>query len=125
MPLGTGCNPRFLGQLGSSSAIELRRYEWNGRAAQKDMKAPEKIARIFPGFGVATLLIAAALVVLAYTEMHRIKATVTRITADTVPSIYLSGQLQSVTLLRYTLLTDYIDPNNQDEKAALDRQIAG
>ncbi len=47
-----------------------------------------------------------------------------QITADTMPSVYLSGQLQSVTLLRYTLLTDYIDPNDNRRKAVLDRQIA-
>ena len=88
------------------------------------MKAPRTIARIFPGFGVAIVFITMALVSLAWIEMQRINATATRITGDTMPSIYLSGQLQSATLLRYTLLTDYVDPNNQDEKAVLDRQIA-
>ena len=87
------------------------------------MKAFKALTRVFPGFGAASIFITMALVSLAYNEMHRIKATAMRITGDTMPSIYLSGQLQSVTLLRYTLLTDYIDSNDIAEKAALDRQI--
>jgi PAS domain S-box-containing protein len=55
--------------------------------------------------------------------MRRIKATAARITGDTLPSIYLSGELQSVTLLRYTLLTDYVDPNDNAERTALAGQI--
>ncbi|MGD0734882.1 MAG: PAS domain S-box protein [Terracidiphilus sp.] len=88
------------------------------------MKVLKAITRLSPGLGAAaTIFITVALVALAYTEMHRIKATATRITGDTMPSIYFSGQLQSITLLRYTLMTDYIDSNDNAEKAALDRQI--
>jgi len=87
------------------------------------MNILKAIRRIFPGFGAAAIFITMALVLLAYTEMHRIKVAATRITGDTMSSIYLSGRLQSVTLLRFTLLTDYIDPNDNAEKAALDRQI--
>jgi PAS domain S-box-containing protein len=87
------------------------------------MKASKAISRIFPGLGALAVFITMALVLLAYTEMHRIKASATRITGDTLPSTYLSGRLQSVTLLRYTVLTDYIDSNDNAEKAALDRQI--
>jgi two-component system, NtrC family, sensor kinase len=81
--------------------------------------------RISVGVGTVAVFMTMALMLFAYTEMHRIKAAATRITGDTMPSIYLSGQLQSVTLLRYTLLTDYIDPNDNAEKAALDLQIEG
>lgn len=87
------------------------------------MKPLKAIARNFPGFGAAGIFILMALASLAYTELHRIKATAARITGDTLPSIYLSGQLQSFTLLRYTLLTDYVDVNDNAERAALERQI--
>ena len=40
-----------------------------------------------------------------------------------MPSIYLSGQLQSLTLFRYTLLTDYLNPGDNSQKTALDKQI--
>jgi hypothetical protein len=79
--------------------------------------------RISVVFGATALFITMALVFLASTEVHRIKANALRITSDTMPSIYLSGQLQSVTLFRYLLLTDYAVRKNDAEKAALNRQI--
>jgi methyl-accepting chemotaxis protein len=87
------------------------------------MKASKARTRISPGYGAASILIAMALVVLAFTQMRTIKATTTRITGDTMPSIYLSGQLQSVKLLRYTLLTDYADADDKAKRNELDRQI--
>ena len=79
--------------------------------------------RIFNGFGVAALVTTLALGLLAYTQMRTIKATAIRITGDTMPSIYLSGQLQSITLLRYSLLTDYVDRAGEAENAELVGQI--
>jgi hypothetical protein len=84
------------------------------------MNTLKAIRRISPGFGGAAVFLTMALVLLAYTEMHRIKLTATRITADTMPSIFLSGQLQNVTLLRFALLTDYVNPNDRAEKVGLD-----
>jgi PAS domain S-box-containing protein len=80
-------------------------------------------ARIFDGLGAAAILITLTLGILAYTQMRTIKATAIRITGDTMPSIYLSGQLQSVTLLRYSLLMDYVDGGGDRGEAALLRQI--
>jgi PAS domain S-box-containing protein len=40
-----------------------------------------------------------------------------------MPCIYLIGKVQSLTLLRYTLLADYVDADGQAEKAELERQI--
>ena len=87
------------------------------------MKSLKDKAGIFGGFGVAAVLITMALGVLAYRQMWTIKATAIRITGDTMPSIYLSGQLQSVTLLRYSLLTDYVDHADESERADLVQQI--
>jgi len=87
------------------------------------MKSSKAITRIPTGYGVAVIFLTVALVLLAYSQMHTIKSTATRITGDTMPSIYLSGQLQSITLLRYILLTDYIDPNNIAQRASLLNQI--
>jgi len=87
------------------------------------MKTLKALTRIPAGFGAAAIFLTMALVVLVTSEMHRIKTTATRITGDTMPSIYLSGQLQSATLLRYILLTDYVAPNDNVQRTALDKQI--
>jgi len=87
------------------------------------MKVSKARPRVFSGFGAVGIFITMALMSLAYSEIQRIKATAARITGDTMPSIYLSGQLQSITLFRYTLLTDYVDPNDNDQRVALERQI--
>src|ERR1700761_1450695 len=79
-------------------------------------------AGVFGGFSAA-ILITMALGVLAYRQMRIIRATAIRIARDTMPSIYLSGQLQSITLLRYSLLTDYVDRADETEGAALVGQI--
>ena len=79
--------------------------------------------RLLADSGAAAVLMTMAVGALVYTQMRTVEATAARITRDTLPSIYLSGKLQSVTLLRYTLLTDYVDPNNEEGKAELDRQI--
>jgi len=90
---------------------------------QTNTQGLKPLARIPSGLAAVAIFVTMALVLLAYSEMHRIKATATRITGDTMPSIYLSGQLQSLTLLRYTLLTDYVDPSDNAQKTALDKQI--
>jgi PAS domain S-box-containing protein len=77
---------------------------------------------ILGGF-VAAILMTMALVLLMYTQMRTIKVTAVRITGDTMPSIYLSGQLQSITLLRYSLLTDYVDRAGEGEDAELAGKI--
>jgi PAS domain S-box-containing protein len=66
---------------------------------------------------------ALGLSVIAYSELWRIKKAATRITRHTLPSVYLSGELQSITLFRYTLLADYVDPKARQGRADLDRQI--
>jgi PAS domain S-box-containing protein len=86
------------------------------------MKSLRANTGIFGGL-VAAILIPMVLGVLAYRQMRTIKATAIRITGDTMPSIYLSGQLQSITLLRYSLLTDYVDRPDQTERADLVAQI--
>jgi len=88
-----------------------------------EMKASKNKTRISVGFGATAIFFTITLVALAYSEMHRIKSTATRITGDTMPSIYLSGQLQSVTLLRYILLTDYVAPNDYAQRTSLVQQI--
>ena len=87
------------------------------------MRTRNPEARVFPGFGAAAIAISLTLVALAHSEMQTIKMAAARITTDTLPSIYLSGKLQSATLLRYTLLTDYFARTDKTEHAELDRQI--
>jgi PAS domain S-box-containing protein len=79
--------------------------------------------RIMVAFGLAAISITLALGVLVYIQMRTIDATATRVTRDTMPSIYLSGQLQSITLLRYILLTDYVSQSNGEKRAQLVSQI--
>jgi PAS domain S-box-containing protein len=87
------------------------------------MKTLKARNRIFDGFVVASVSIALALGALVYTQMRRIDATAIRVTGDTMPSIYLSGQLQSITLLRYILLTDYVNQRNEKERAELTAEV--
>ncbi|MGB6689711.1 MAG: PAS domain S-box protein [Terracidiphilus sp.] len=89
------------------------------------MKLLKMKAGNFGAFGAAAILITMALGVLTYRQMRTIKATAIRITGDTMPSIYLSGQLQSITLLRYSLLTDYVDRGDEPEDAQLVGKIDG
>ncbi len=84
--------------------------------------------RIVAGFGAAGIVVmmmlgALAYTALAYTRLRTIEVTAARITGDTMSCIYLIGRVQSVTLLRYTLLADHIDANDREEKAQLARQI--
>ena len=79
--------------------------------------------RIFAGFGAAAIVIMMTLGVLADSRLRTIEGAATRITADTMPCIYLIGKVQSVTLLRYTLLHDHVDAGDQTQKADLERQI--
>jgi PAS domain S-box-containing protein len=87
------------------------------------MKVLKARMRLLAGSHAAAILMTMAVGALVYTQMRTIDRTAARITGDTLPSIYLSGKLQSVTLLRYTLLTDYVDSSNEARKAELDRQI--
>ena len=84
--------------------------------------------RIVAGFGAAGIVVmmmlgALAYTALAYTRLRTIEVTAARITGDTMSCIYLIGKVQSVTLLRYTLLADHVDANDWEEKAQLARQI--
>lgn len=89
----------------------------------KDRTALKTRTQISLGFGGVVVLVTMAFAVIAYSELWRIKKAATRITRDTLPSVYLSGELQSITLFRYTLLTDYVDPKARQGRADLDRQI--
>jgi two-component system sensor histidine kinase/response regulator len=87
------------------------------------MKGWKTRTRIAAVSGAAVIVVMLTLGVLAYTQLRTIEGTATRVTKDTLPSIYLIGKLQSATLLRYTLLTDHVDTDDKAEKAQLDWQI--
>jgi hypothetical protein len=86
----------------------------------KDEKASK---RIIVGFVTAGLIFVMALGALIYAESQRIKRTTRRITQDTLPCIHLMGKIQSGTLLRYGLLTDYVGTNDEGQKAELNKRI--
>jgi hypothetical protein len=71
-----------------------------GVSANSTMRYLKSAVRIFPGFSSVAILIALALVVLATIEMRRINETATRITADTLPSIWVAIGLVLRSLLR-------------------------
>jgi len=101
----------------------FRREDSGHRDAGNNMKVLKARMRLFGGSQAAAILVTLTVGAVVYTQMRTIDRTAARITRDTLPSIYLSGKLESVTLLRYTLLTDYVDPANEEGKAELDRQI--
>ena len=86
------------------------------------MKQWEHRARAFAGY-IAGILIALMLGAFAYAPLRTIRATATRVTQDTMPRIYMMGQLQSVILLRYVWLREHIDTDDGAVKAELDSQI--
>jgi PAS domain S-box-containing protein len=83
----------------------------------------DKRSRTSLGVGAAALLIMIALGVTANQEIRAIKAAVSRISNDTMPCVYMSGQLQSAILIRHSLLADYVGSNDLKDKAQLVRQI--
>src|SRR5579863_7325862 len=86
------------------------------------MKAPKASLLISLGYSAAAVFLSTAVLTVAYTQLHRIQATATRITRDTLPSIYMSGQLQSIVLHRYALLADYVDAD-EPKRTGLEREI--
>lgn len=74
------------------------------------------------GFG-ACIVLTVTVCTLAYTQLQTITATATRVTKDTMPSIYLMGKVQSSTLLGYALLMDHVNAESKEEKAQLEGRI--
>jgi len=111
LPIATTCAP----------GGRFRREDLGHRDAGNNMKALKATMCLLAGPTAILMTMAAG--ALVYTQMRTIDATAAHIAGDTLPSIYLSGKLQNLTLLRYTLLTDYVDPDNGLGKAELDRRI--
>jgi methyl-accepting chemotaxis protein len=78
--------------------------------------------RITSGFAVVTL-IAAALGIFAFTRLITIRAAATRIAADSMPGVYVAGQLENEVQLRFQLLLEHVVAANQAEKDNLVVQI--
>jgi methyl-accepting chemotaxis protein len=78
--------------------------------------------RITSGFAVV-ILIAAALGIFAFTRLVSIGAAATRITADSMPGVYLAGELQNAVQLRFQLLLEHVVATDKAEKDRLAVQI--
>src|SRR6185312_908077 len=78
--------------------------------------------RITAGFAVV-ILIAAALGIFAFTRLVAIGGAATRITADSMPGVYVAGQLQNAVQLRFQLLLEHIVALDKAEKDRLAVQI--
>ncbi|MGA8731779.1 MAG: PAS domain-containing protein [Terracidiphilus sp.] len=87
------------------------------------MRPSKTETRTLTGFGLAVTLITMSLAVFACTELWKIKSASIRIIADTMTSIYLNAELQRTTLIRYSLLTDYVASNAKARREDLNRQI--
>jgi methyl-accepting chemotaxis protein len=74
------------------------------------------------GFAVV-ILIAAALGIFAFSRLVSIGTAATRITADSMPGLYLAGELQNAVQLRFELLLEHVVATNKSEKDRLAVQI--
>lgn len=78
--------------------------------------------RITAGFA-AVIAITAILGIFAYTRLMAINQGTTRITQDSLPSIYLTGQLQAASQLRFRLLLQHVMAGDKGEKDRVAAQI--
>lgn len=78
--------------------------------------------RITAGFGVV-ILILAALGVFAWSRVAAIENNATRITSNSLPGVYLVGQIQNGIRKEFGLLLQYLNSANKDEPDRIEAQI--
>src|SRR5580658_9279728 len=79
--------------------------------------------RISAGFAVV-ILIAAALGIFAYAKVGSIQRDSTQITANSLPAMYLVGEIRDAVLSQQPILLRHIDSTDKAEMAQLERDSA-
>lgn len=78
--------------------------------------------RIAAGFA-SVIAIATALGIFAWARVGAIEKNSTRITTNSLPSVYLIGQVQNGIQKEFSLVLQYVDSTDKDEREKLEAQI--